>query len=58
MLCTEDNRTYRCLSSTLSIEDKEVVEEDDLIPGAEMVWKNKGKLYTVVLQEVHGKHMD
>ena len=42
MLCIEDNRTYRCLSSTLSIEDKGVVEEDDLIPGAEMVWKNKG----------------
>ena len=55
MLCIEDNRTYRCLSSTLSIEDKGVVEEDDLIPGA---GKNKGKLYTVVLQEVDGKHMD
>ena len=53
MLCIEQMPVEYAIYSS-----KGVVEEDDLIPGAEMVWKNKGKLYTVVLQEVDGKHMD
>ena len=39
-MCVEDNK---CLTTTLSTDDKEHVSKEDLLPGNELVWSHKGK---------------
>ena len=51
----EDNKVYKCLTTTLSTDDKEHVSKEDLLPGNELVWSYKGKKYTVILKDMNGQ---
>ena len=50
----EDDKVYKCLTTTLSTDDKEHVYKEDLLPGNELVWSYKGKKYTVIFKDMNG----
>ena len=54
ILCVENNKVYKCLTTSLSTDDKDHVSEADLQLGNELVWSYKGKKYTAILKDMNG----
>eukprot|EP00731_Ephydatia_muelleri_P006637 Em0003g885a len=54
VLCYEDNKEYTCKTTSLSTEARDYVSKSDLTPGNELMWKHKGKNYTVEFKRFKG----
>lgn len=50
----KNNNKFNCKTTSLSTDTKDYISQSDLIPGTELVWKNKGKKYTVMFNMFKG----
>lgn len=50
----KNNNKFNCKTTSLSTDTKDYISQSDLIPGTELVWKNKGKKYTVMFKMFKG----
>ncbi len=54
IFCPEDNTTCTVHARKLETDSSDFVTESDLQEGAELVWRCKGKPYTVEVKDIHG----
>ncbi|KAL5502084.1 hypothetical protein EMCRGX_G008802 [Ephydatia muelleri] len=54
VLCYEDSKEYTCKTTSLSTEARDYVSKSDLTPGNQLIWKYKGKNYTVEFKRFKG----
>ena len=53
--CCEDSKIHVLSTKVFEPEDSDVLKEGDLFKGNTLLWKFKGKRYTVTVLEVYGK---
>ncbi len=53
--CCETNRTHVISAKALEPEDSEILKITDMSKGNTLLWKFKGKRYSVTFLEVYGK---
>lgn len=53
--CEEDSKAHTVSAKVLEPEDSEILKASDMRKGNTLLWKVKGRKYTVTLLQVYGK---
>ena len=56
VLCLENSKQYVANAKDLETESRGFVTDEDLTPGALVVWRHRGTPYTTEVVKVHGKY--